>query len=82
MNPLLSAITRYFRRPHRASGGTRTAHRKARRQRRSLCAHVFPGNSLASGSFCPHRRVAVRADAPFRDTWAGTRRIALDQPLP
>jgi hypothetical protein len=36
MNTLLSAIARYFRRPHFASSGIRTGHRKARQQRKSF----------------------------------------------
>jgi DNA-binding beta-propeller fold protein YncE len=47
MSPLLPALSRYFRRPHRARGRTRTGPRQARRTRPSL--EPLEERSLLSG---------------------------------
>jgi hypothetical protein len=44
MNPLLSAISRYFPRPHRNRGRIRTGQRKTRRQR--LCLEVLEDRTV------------------------------------
>lgn len=51
MNPLLSAISRYWRRSHLARGKTRTRSRKARRQR--LCLEVLEDRTLLTAAAVP-----------------------------
>jgi hypothetical protein len=46
MNPLLSTISRYFRRPKSGSGRNRTGHRKARRE--PLCLEILEDRAVPS----------------------------------
>jgi hypothetical protein len=67
MNPLRSALSRYFRRPKSGSGRNRTGHRKARRQ--LPCLEILEDRTVPT---------AVAAPSGIVSWWAGNGNAATD----
>jgi hypothetical protein len=67
MNPLLSAMTRYFRRPQLNRGRIRTGHRKARRPR--LCLEVLEDCTVPSASISIAGAILNEIGRPSLSRW-------------